>query len=212
MNTKVAALVAVPFLSGLAVYCGLTRVFGAKDGPSLFLAVAVGVLLHLGAANIYFRHFPCGREALMPPSPGKVKRFWTSLYNLCFFSCLGAGVTWVAFLGTPLCYVLTLGAGALTYRLLLPLFGPDDIPQQGRSPVTPPEAQEQGEASLAVGDEEFSFGRARLPGPAGVEVGRGGNDSPTENESGGGAVPATDGPKTKIRRTKITRLKVRRVK
>ena len=212
MNTKIAALVAVPVLSGLAVYCGLTRVFGAKDGPSLFLAMAVGVLLHFGATNIYFRHFPCGKEALMPPLPGKVKRFWTSLYNLCFFSCLGAGVTWVAFLGTPLCYVLTLGAGALTYRLLLPLFGPDDIPQQGRSPVTPPEAQEQGEASLAVGDEEFSFGRARLPGPAGAEARRGGNGIPTEDESGGGTVPATDGPKTKIRRTKITRLKVRRVK
>ena len=212
MNTKTPALVVVPALSGLAVYCGLTQVLGSREGPSLFLAVAVGVLLHCGATRIYLHHFPCAKEAEMPPSPGKAKRFWTSLYNLCFFSCLGAGVTWVAFLGTPLCYVLTLGAGALTYRLLLPLFGPDDIPQQGRSPVTPPEAQEQGEASLAVGDEEFSFGRARLPGPAGVEVGRGGNDSPTENESGGGAVPATDGPKTKIRRTKITRLKVRRVK
>src|SRR6516165_9017848 len=134
MNTKVAALVAVPVLSGLAVYCGLTRVFGSREGPSLFLAVAVGVLLHFGATNIYLYHFPCGNEAEIPPSPGKVKRFWTSLYNLCFFSCLGAGLAWVAFLGTPLCYVLTLGAGVLTYRLLLPLFGPDDFPQRGRSP------------------------------------------------------------------------------
>ena len=69
MNTKSAALVAVPVLSALAVYGGLTEVFGSKEGPSFFLAVAVGVLLHFGATKIYLSHFPCGEEGEIPRSP-----------------------------------------------------------------------------------------------------------------------------------------------
>jgi hypothetical protein len=207
MNTKSAALVAVPVVSALAVYGGLTHVFGSRDGPTLFLAVAVGVLLHFGAARIYRSHFPCGEEGDIPRSPRQVKRFWTSLYNLCLFSCLGAGVTWVAFLGNPLCYVLTLGVGALTYRLLLPLFGPDDVPRRGRTRIAPPQVQDRGEASLAVGAEELSFGQARLPGLVGVEVWRSVNDIPNGDETGAGETPTMDGPKTKKDRPKVRRVK-----
>ena len=136
-----------------------------------------------------------------------MKRFWTSLYNLCLFSCLGAGVAWVAFVGTPLCYVLTLGAGVLTYWLLLPLFGPDDIPHRGRRRVATPQAQERGEASLAVGAEELSFGRARLPGLVGVEVWRSVNNIPDGDERGGGEIPTMDGPKTKKGWPRVRRVK-----
>lgn len=206
MNTKFTALVVVPVLSALAIYYGLTEVLESRKGPSLFLAVAVGVLLHFGVTKIHRYHFPPEEGEIRRP-PGGVKRFWMSLYNLCLFSGLGAGLAWVAFLGTPLCYVLTLGAGALTYRLLLPLFGPDGVPQRGRRRMTPPPALERGEARLAVGDEELSFGRARLPGLVGVEVWRSVKDIPDGDERGGGAVPAADGTKTKKARPRVRRVK-----
>jgi hypothetical protein len=163
MNTKFFALVAVPALSALGVRYSLTHLFEWAILSSFFFAVAVCLLLHFGAAKLYRYHFLWEEEDEIPLPPPKVKRFWTSLFNLCLFSCLGGAVAWFAFLGNPLCYVLALAAGAVTYGFLLPLFGPGDVPQRGRSRITSQEARERGEASLAAGVEGFLLGRCRLP-------------------------------------------------
>src|SRR5262249_32608229 len=100
-------------------------------GRSFFFALAVGVLVHLGARKLHFHHFP-GEEqdAIRLPAPGQ-EGFLEYLFTLYLFSGAGAGVAWAAFPGHPLCHVLALAARALTYRLLFPLLGPGDVPEQG---------------------------------------------------------------------------------
>jgi hypothetical protein len=156
----VLALVAVPLLAALAVHYSLTLLCGWGVGPSFFFALAVGVLLHCGATKLYVCHFPGEEEdETRLPAP-KEERFWSSLFTLCLFSAVGAGVAWVTFRGHPLCHVLTLGTGALTYRLLFPLFGPGDVPQRGSRRNPSQGARERGEASLQA-DEILPFGKAR---------------------------------------------------
>jgi hypothetical protein len=163
VNTKLFATIVVPILFALGVHYTLTLVFGARIGPSFLFAVAVGVLLHFGAARLYQDHFLWEEEDEIPLPPPKVKRFWVSLFNLCFFSCIPAAIAWLVIQGTVFGPVMSIAIGALTYRLLLPLFGPGDVPQRGRERITSREARQRGEASLAAAAEGLSLGRVRLP-------------------------------------------------
>jgi hypothetical protein len=163
MKTKFFALIAVPVISALVIRYTLTHLFECTVVSAFFFAIAIGLLLHFGAAKLYRYHFLWEEEDEIPLPPPKVKRFWTSLFNLCIFSCLGGAVAWTAFLGNPLCYVLALATGAVIYNLLLPLFGPGDVPYRGRHRITSQDAQERGNASLAPGEKGISLGRVRLP-------------------------------------------------
>ena len=172
------ALVALPLLAALAVHYSLTLLSGWGVGPSFFFALAVGVLLHCGATKLYLSHFP-GEEEGEPRLPARrVGAFWTTLFTLCLFSCVGAGVAWVAFHENPLCHVLTLAAGALTYRLLFPLFGPGNGPQRASARNPSHGLRERGEAGPAAA-EVLPFGKATeakeevsdfVPNPAEQEV------------------------------------------
>src|SRR5262249_58698035 len=132
------ALVALPLLAALAVHYSLTLLSGWGVGPSFFFALAVGVLLHRGATKLYVSHFPGEEEGETRLPVRRAGAFWTTLFTLCLFSCVGAGGAWVAFHEYPLCHVLTLGAGALTYRLLFPVFWPGDGPRRARAPDPSP--------------------------------------------------------------------------
>jgi hypothetical protein len=158
-TARFLALVALPLLAALAVHYSLTLLSGWGVGPSFFFALAVGVLLHCGATKLYLSHFP-GEEEGEPRLPARrVGAFWTTLFTLCLFSCVGAGVAWVAFHENPLCHVLTLAAGALTYRLLFPLFGPGNGPQRASARNPSHGLRERGEAGPAAA-EVLPFGKA----------------------------------------------------
>jgi hypothetical protein len=150
--TRLLALVAVPLLAALTVHYSLTLLCGWGIGLSFFFALAVGVLLHFGATRLYAYHFPGEEEdETRLPAP-KGGRFWGSLFALYLFSGVGAGVAWVSFRGLPLCHVLTLGAGALTYRLVFPLFAPGNVPRRGSGRNTSQGARGRGEARLQAGE------------------------------------------------------------